>query len=102
MTKGISANMLKMSSKRRRTLKQIREEKLAKEQEAAEMEDKLQQFEQMQQQLQLLQQESETGKMANSLMTQFINAGLVEQTGDDEFIVNQSPGDCKFKAFPDH
>ena len=102
VTKGISANMLKMSSKRRRTLKQIREEKLAKEQEAAATEEKLQQFEQMQQQLQLLQQESENGKMATSLMSQFISAGLVKQTDEDEFVVNSSPGESKFKAFADH
>ena len=41
VTKGISANMLKMSSKRRRTIKQIQKEKLAKEQETAETQAKL-------------------------------------------------------------
>ena len=35
-SKGVSANMLKISSKRRRTLKQIKAEKEAKEQEEAE------------------------------------------------------------------
>ena len=40
-SKGISANMLKASSKRRRTLKQIKEEKLAKEQVDAEIAAKL-------------------------------------------------------------
>ena len=37
--------MLKMRCKRRRTLKQIQAEKLAKEQEAAEIQEKLAQFE---------------------------------------------------------
>ena len=40
-TKGVSANMLKITSKRRRTLKQIRAEKEAKEQEEAEKAAKL-------------------------------------------------------------
>ena len=37
MTKGVSANMLKISSKRRRTLKQIKAEKEVVEEAAAEM-----------------------------------------------------------------
>ena len=102
MSKGISANMLKMSSKRRRTLKEIRDEKLAKEQEAAETQAKLAEFENLQQQVMQIQQESESGKMANSLMNQFINAGLVKQIDENEFIVNSSPTESKFKAFPDH
>ena len=36
VSKGISANMLKITSKRRRTLKEIKAEKLAKEQEAVD------------------------------------------------------------------
>ena len=35
-----------------------------------------------------LQQENETGKAAASLMNQFINAGVVEQSPENEFIVN--------------
>ena len=52
--------------------------------------------------MQLLQQENENGKMANSLMSQFMEAGLVKQTEQNEFIVNSSPSESKFKAFPDH
>ena len=43
--------MLKISSKRRRTLKEIKAEKLAKEQEANETKAKLAQFDALQQQL---------------------------------------------------
>ena len=42
VSKGISANMLKISSKRRRTLKQIREDKEAAAQKEAEEENRLQ------------------------------------------------------------
>ena len=45
VTKGVSANMLKITSKRRRSLKQIKAEKEAAAQEAAEKEAKLAQFE---------------------------------------------------------
>ena len=40
------------------------------------------QFDAMQQQIQQLQQEAETGKMANNLMSQFINAGAIQQTAE--------------------
>ena len=42
VSKGISANMLKISSKRRRTLKQIREDKEAAAEKEAENENRLQ------------------------------------------------------------
>ena len=42
VSKGISANMLKISSKRGRTLKQIREDKEAAAQKEAENENRLQ------------------------------------------------------------
>lgn len=93
--------MLKISSKRRRTLKEIQAQKLAQEQEAAEKEAKLAQFEQMQAELQQLQQDAETNKMASNLMSQFISSGLVQQTAEDEFVVTSSPNESKFKAFAD-
>ena len=93
--------MLKMTSKRRRTLTQIKAEKLAKEQEAAETQAKLAQFDAMQAQLEQMRQDLETGKAATSLMSQFINAGVVQQTAEDEFVVNSSPTESKFKAFAD-
>ena len=47
VSKGVSANMLKISSKRRRTLKQIKAEKEAAAQKEAENEMKLAQFDSM-------------------------------------------------------
>ena len=94
--------MLKISSKRRRTLKEIQAEKLAKEQETAQTAAKLAQFDQLQEQMEMLQREAETGKMANNLMGQFLDAGVIKQMAEDEFVVNSSPNESKFKAFPDH
>ena len=73
MAKGVSANMLKTSSKRRRTRKEIQDEKEAIAREKLETQAKLAQFDQLQQQIQVLQQENETGKVAARLMSQAIN-----------------------------
>ena len=54
VSKGISANMLKISSKRRRTLKQIKEDKEAAAQKEAENESRLQQIHDLQQQVMAL------------------------------------------------
>ena len=69
MSKGISANMLKISSKRRRTLKKIRAEKEAKEQEAVETTAKLAQFEAMQAEMTQMKQGMEMGKVAANFVS---------------------------------
>ena len=46
-----------------------------------------------------LREQQEMGKVASSLMSQFINAGLVKQNADDEFIIHGSQGDQQFKPF---
>ena len=94
--------MLKMTSKRRRTLTQIKAEKLAKEQEAAETQAKLAQFDAMQAQLEQMRQDLETGKAAASLMSQFINNGMCQQTGEHEVTVPGPDGDKVFTAFADN
>ena len=70
--------MLKTSSKRRRTLAQIKAEKEAAEQKEADIQAKLAMVEELQHQVQALQQENETGKAASNLMSQMINRGVVE------------------------
>ena len=39
---------------------------------------------------------SDTAKAATSLMSQFMEAGLVQQTGDAEFTVHGRQGDQEF------
>ena len=78
MAKGISANMLKTSSKRRRTMAEIRadkEAKLKKEQDAAQKDIEIQA---LQQQIQQLQEANNTGALATEMMSQFIETGLVQ------------------------
>ena len=91
--------MLKISSKRRRTLAQIKAEKEAAEQKEAENALKLAQFDCMQQQMQQMQAELETGKAASNLMSQFINNGMCQQTGEHEVTVPHPDGDKVFTAF---
>ena len=69
--------MLKISSKRRRTLAQIKADKEAAAQKEADTAAKLAQFEAMHQRLEQLELESKNGNAAASLMSQFVNAGLV-------------------------
>ena len=45
-----------------------------------------------------MEQDHQTGKMAAELMNQFIENGLVEQAGDDEFVIHGSHGDRKFSS----
>ena len=82
MTKGVSANMLKISSKRRRTLAQIKADKEAKVQQEADTAAKLAQFDAMQQRIAELENDNKVGNDAASLMRQFIGAGLVQQDED--------------------
>jgi flagellar biosynthesis GTPase FlhF len=91
--------MLKVSSKRRRTLNQIKLEKEAAAQKEADTQAKLAMVEELQQQVMALQQEHETGKVASNLMSQFINAGVVEHGEGNEFTIKASPSASKFKPF---
>ena len=78
VSKGISANMLKTSSKRRRTMAEIKAEKeakLQKEQAAAQKDIEIQV---LQQQVLQLQELNKTGELATDMMQQFVGAGLVE------------------------
>ena len=98
VAKGISANMLKTSSKRRRTMAEIKADKeaqLKKEQDEAQTELAIMA---LQQQVMELQEASKTGQLATDMMSQFIETGLVQQTGQDEFVVHGSHGDKQFSA----
>ena len=90
--------MLKASSKRRRTQAQIKEEKAAAAQRDANDQAKDEEIHALQQQILQLQDEAKTGAVANSLMSQFIENGLVEHKGDDNFVVHSSRGDHAFSS----
>ena len=61
--------MLKVSSKRRRTLAQIKADKEAAAKKEEDIQAKLAMVDDLQQQLMNLQQEHETGKVASNLMS---------------------------------
>ena len=78
VAKGISANMLKTSSKRRRTMAEIKADKqaaLKKEQDEAQKDLEIMA---LQQQVMQLQEASKTGQLATDMMSQFIENGLVQ------------------------
>ena len=89
--------MLKMSSKRRRTQAEIKADKLAAQQKESITQTQQVEIEQLKQQLQQLQQENATGKIASSLMSQFIDSGLVHHDEGGEFIIKANDSPSKFK-----
>jgi hypothetical protein len=99
VSKGVGAQMLKVGSKRRRTKAQIMAEKEEEEKQNAEQVIKLASVNQLEDRINQLENQVQNGKAASSLMSQFINAGLVQQTSDDSFIIHGSHGDRDFKAF---
>ena len=90
--------MLKVSSKRRRTLAQIKADKEAAAQREADIEAKLAMVEQLQQQVVALQRENQTDKAAQDLLGQFIRDGAVEQTGGNEFVISVNGTPTKFRS----
>ena len=89
--------MLKISSKRRRTLAQIKADKDAKAKQEAETAAKLAQFDAMSQRLSELESDNKVGNDAASLMNQFINAGLVRQEPDESWVVANDGSASKFR-----
>ena len=98
LSKGISANLLKDSSKRRRTLRQIKADKEAAEKKEQDAQNQQVQILQLQQELAQLRQDHATGQVAANLMSQFIENGLVQHDGDDKFVIHGSHGDREFSS----
>ena len=90
--------MLKTSSKRRRTLAEIKadkEAKLKKEQDEAQKDIEIQV---LQQEILQLQENMKTGALATDMMQQLVGTGYVEHTGEDQFVVHGPDGDKQFSA----
>ena len=93
--------MLKISSKRRRTLKQIKADKEAAALKEAETQAKLSRFDAMQQRISEMENDNKVGNDAASLMRQFIGAGLVRQDEDSSWVVNGDGSASKFRPSDD-
>ena len=91
--------MLKVGSKRRRTKAQIKAEKEEEEKQNAEQAQKLASINNLENRINQLEDQVQNGKAATNLMSQFINAGLVHQTGDESFTLHGSHGDRDFTTF---
>ena len=90
--------MLKISSKRRRTQQQVKEDKERAAQKEAEQVAKDAEIQALQQQVKMLTEDAKTGELAADLMSQLVNTGLVQQTGEDSVVVHGSHGDKSFSA----
>ena len=95
----MGAQLLKAGSKRRRTKAQIKADKEAEAKQEAEAQARIARIAKLESDLNALETQANQGKAAADLMSQFINAGLVQQTSDDKFLVHGSHGDRSFQAF---
>ena len=77
--------MLQAGSKRRRTKKQIELDKQAKLHEEQQIQQKLNEADMLQQKCDQLEQDKKQGEAASSLLSQFMNAGIVVQGDDGAF-----------------
>ena len=90
--------MLKVSSKRRRTQKEIQAEKEKAAEQGAIDQAKDQEIHALQQQVMQLQEDVKNGELANDLMGQLVDSGLVQQTGEDTVVLRGNQGDKEFSA----
>ena len=84
--------MLKVGSKRRRSKKQIAEEKEQAIRQEAATHQQLQELAALRAQVNHLQQEAVNGKAAASLISQMINAGHVQQDSESTIVLNVADG----------
>ena len=95
-SKGISANLLQVGSKRRRTKAQIAADKQAKLFEEQQVAAKLADYDSLQQRFDVVEQQRQNGDAAANLLQQFLDAGYVKQDKDGSFMV---PGISKERKF---
>ena len=89
---------MKDSSKRRRTQAQIKADKEAAQQKEAEQAQKDAEIHALQQQVMQLSEDVKTGQLATVMMQQFVESGVVEHDGGDDFIVHSSQGEKAFSS----
>ena len=76
VSKGISANMLKAGTKRRRTKQQVKDDKARALLEEAENHRKLAQLAELQARVGMLEHEADQGRAASQILSQMINSGV--------------------------
>ena len=84
--------MLKVGTKRRRTVKQIRAEKEAQAEKDRILNEKLAMFDRMQEEVEQLKQQDRDREAASILLSKMINAGLVQQKDNNSILVNSQNG----------
>ena len=80
--------MLKVGSKRRRTKREIKEENQKQLEKENEYRTKMARLNMVEQELLAAQQEAEQNQQAAQLITDMIQAGVVQQQEDNTIVVN--------------
>ena len=100
VSKGVSANMLKAGTKRRRTKQQIKEEKARVLLEEVENNRKLAELAELQARVGMLAHPASQGKAASEILSQMISSGIAAQAEDSSVIVNAANGEHRFGVNP--
>ena len=96
MTKGVSANLMQAGSKRRRTKKQIEEDKEEEIRKEQETRTGLAELAALRARVQGLEQQANQGKFASSLLSQMVSAGHIQQDSEDSVVLNAANGQHRF------
>ena len=88
--------MMKDGSKRKRTKKQIKDDKEAKLEEENANRARVAKIEEQEYQLQLAQQEADHNKGAAVLMSDLVNAGVIKQKAENSYVVQAHDGEWNF------
>ena len=91
--------MLQAGSKRRRTKKQIEEEKQEEILKRQQIEAKVANFDALQAKVAMLEENQRQGQAAADLVKQFLDAGVVEQDEDGGFAIAGDGNNRRFKPF---
>ena len=88
--------MLKSESKRRRTKKEIEEQKQSELERENEIRTKLARLEQVEAELQVANEQAQINKQAAVLVSDMINKGVVQQQDENSFIAMGQEGPERF------
>lgn len=96
VTKGVSANLMKVGSKRRRTKAQIEEDKEEEIRKQDQAEADREELEALRSRVGMLEYEAGQGKVASQFLSQMINEGHVQQDTEHSIILHAAAGQHRF------
>ena len=94
---GAGVNMLKVGSKRRRTRREIEEQKQSELERENDIRTKLARLDMIEQQLRQANEQNQINKKASRVMSDLINAGVLREEAENSFVVENVDGVQRFE-----